>query len=266
MNPNVQDFLDRINTAFESGDLSEANVLVDALAHLNYCDSAGENSFIEDALNTLDVNVIADLPIKPARCLGGFCNGPHFTDGYGPLFWVEDKNKFFRDRRANPRHNKWAIKRINALLSDPKVFKREILWLSDLDGTLPSSGTNAWKLLHELGYFGKDVKEKLLICQVNAGNLHKPTWVDAGFSFFWYAAPVAGDYGQTRSLRDGKPRFKEWVVKRETVKVENVEILSMGTVSGTPISDVTDLPREYLENCAREVNARRGNVSRRARR
>ena len=200
------------------------------------------------------------LPIKPARHTDGLCKGP-VLKGFVPLFWVEDKKTIFRDLHINLSRKEWMITYINNRLklasSDGGAFRRKIIWLSNLDGDMPASGINIWKLMHELGYFGRVVEEALLICKVKTDCIHKPTWVDAGFTFYWYAAPEKPDHGQTRSLRDGKIYYKEWVTKKETVTIEDVEIFPMAATAGTDILELTDLPDEYLENCANEVIARR---------
>ncbi len=200
------------------------------------------------------------MPVSPARHEDGLCKVP-VKNYSGALFWVEDREKILRDRHFNSRRKEWIINFINTRLSLPSAFRRKILWLSDLGGLAPTSRSDAWEILCDLGYFGKAVKEDLWICQVSADSLHKPTWVDAGFTFFWYAGHRGTNHGQTRSLRDGKPRFKEWVVKREKVKVEDVEVLSMNDASATPIINITDLPLNYLNNCANEVIVRRGSAS-----
>jgi hypothetical protein len=257
MNLTAQKFINRITAAYKAGDLSNPFTLGDALACLNYIDSTVENNFVKDCLFSLADNVISDLPIKPARHNKGLCTKP-VSKRYEPLFWVEDKKTIFKDRHISLRNKEWTIQYINKQLMSPNAFRRQILWLSDLDGVMPAPGSDVWCLLYDLGYFGRVFEDELWICRVSVDNLHKPTWVDAGFTFFWYAAPAAEDHGQTRSLLDGRLRFKEWVAKKEVVSVEDVGFLLMTTTGKTPILDIADLLPDYVSNCADEVIARRG--------
>ena len=109
MNLTAQGFLDRITAAFEYGDLNDPDILGDALAGLNFIDSAGGNDFIKDCLYSLDVGMILRLPMKPARHSSGLCKIP-VSKHYTPLFWVEDKKTFFNDRHINRKYKGWAIK------------------------------------------------------------------------------------------------------------------------------------------------------------
>jgi hypothetical protein len=261
MNAMTQKFLERINTAFESGDLSDPHILGDALAGLNFIDSAVENDFIKDCLCSLDEKMILGLPIRPARHNDGLCKKP-ITNLYAPLFWVEDTKTIFKDRHISPMIKEPVIKYINDRLkldsTSPAAFRRKILWLSDLGGEMPKDGSNAWQLLHDLGYFNRVFENEFCICKVTTDKLHKPTWVDAGFTFFWYSSPPDKDHGQTRSLRNGKPCFKEWVAKKESVTIEDIVIFPMETVVETPNLNLVGLLTDYMRNCADEVMYRRG--------
>ncbi len=250
MRDDIRELLARLRDAFFDEVPRGHEQLADALAYLNYQSSAGSTPDHDAALETLDTEAIRRLPIQPARLDTGFCRVPVDMPAV-TLYWVEDTSKVFEDRHMSPSMLDLAIKHANERLAR---MRRHILWLSDLSNWQPGSPFDPTETALGLGLFNKEFSGGLSIFAVRADHVHKPTWVDAGFTFYWYPAPGAPCYGQTRHLGDGRPRFREWVVWKTEARITHWSAYP-APAPDRLVRDLPSLPQTYVFQCQQEIAA-----------
>lgn len=249
MKEGAQAFMHRLEQAFRQDCGGDRTALANAIAYMNHLDSVGDPRDCESALDTLDDEVFVKLPIAPGHPKVATCTLP-VPMPKTTLYWVEDAEKVFGpDRHVSPALVMVAVKRANERLGS---MQRNLLWLSDLDEQpLETLETDAVAL--GLGLYNKAFSVGLCVFAVETKQIHKPTWVDAGFTFYWYAAKEAASHGLTRDLRDGQPRFREWTARKGDVRITHYHLLGPTSRAATLLA-LTDLPSAYVDRCRREVS------------
>jgi hypothetical protein len=115
-------------------------------------------------------------------------------------------------------------------------------WVSDWcdkDGVPQhrTSGLDGASLVFDLGLWGYVYHpgDHLLALAFHADRVYKPTWLDAGLRFVWYAAPEYDGFGLTMSLRTGQPALREWIVSTDSLvplSDHNCHVLSEAVDAG----------------------------------
>lgn len=216
--------LEKWKASHITGDLNDRKILREALAYQNYLDSP-KHVQVEAEKAILD-KCCADLSddgIKPTAeqcCLGT----PFHPAGKTAYFVLPRKDVL-------PKPAPYAKLEPEFLLDTLLKCRRQVLFISDWaddagNSALPAPDlVNCGELARGLGLCGTNWKKgrSITIIALNVEKIHKPTWLDSGLTFFWYAAPSRPDWGLSRSLETGRPTLREWVLpKRDgAFKVEN---------------------------------------------
>lgn len=246
--------------AFRNGDLNDIAALKNALAWKNYLESDGRRSAVEAFLK-LDYTALNALPGKAARpesaylCCGRACSTP------GQMaYWVAITDKKFEQAIPSIPADLWSRHPIRRqVVAQAKVWlqrkEREILWLSDL-GHHELPGLNAGELVADLGQLGVTggADRRVIVFTVSvSGDLSKPTLADAGYTYYWRASPSSRDYGMTRSLRDNRPAYKEWVAPKSVVEIVDAWPLRLEDFS----LDESRLRMAFWQACREEMRQTR---------
>lgn len=248
MREDIATFVRRLESAFRLETCNNNQQLAEAIAYMNYLDSAGDKNICEEALETLDQDAISLLPLTAARPKSGYCGIETPLPGC-KLYWVEDPETLFKGRHPSKSWPALVIKHANRVLARKQ---RNLLWLSDLDGRRPDDTLDSTDVALGLGLYGKSFAHELWLFAVEVDRVHKPTWVDAGFTFVWYAAHRSANHGVTRDLRDGKPRFKEWVVWKKEARITAWNAFSAPPTDQL-VADLKELTPAYVDRCRRDV-------------
>jgi hypothetical protein len=252
MKEDVKRFLHRLESAFGLCVHDENAQLADALAYMNYLDSVSGKGHSEAALEALDAESVILLPVQAGRTQAGLCH-PSEVEPAQSLFWVEDSKRFLEDRNPSSIDPMLMFDHLNDWLSE---MERTLLWFSDLNGWKIGDPISSADVALGLGLYAKRFEGEMWIFSVQVGRLYKPTWVDAGFTFYWYAAPEVMDHGLTRDLHDGKPRFNEWVARKAGVRIVNWTPLSP-PLKDQLVSNLGELRPPYVEQCRKHIGHRR---------
>lgn len=253
----------RVHRAFHRGDLSNLVQIKDALLCANYLDSREYRKFVAGVFCTLDAAALAQLPVKAAsahiaatdHCRGASGNCPGKT-----FFWTETNDwEGELPERPDASWNRSPIR--SQLLRNANDWlqgkRRALVWLSDFSGSEPI-GMSAQDLMADLGRLDAQAnrRKRVVVFTVEVTSeqkVFKPTMVDSGFTFYWRAWPDSPDHGMTRSLRDNRPAFREWVVPKAHVQIVDAWPLPVADVS---LSE-SDLDATFWQACRQEIEARR---------
>lgn len=253
----------RIHRAFRYGDLSDSEQLKDALAYANYLDSCECQNFVAGVFSALEAEALAQLPLKSASkyiAPADHCRGASSDCAETALFWTET-NDWDGELPERPGAS-WArdpIRRqLIAYANDWLQKKRRaVVWLSDVSGE-DLAHISASALMADLGRLDAQANRRkrvvvFTIKVVAEQKVYKPTMVDSGFTFYWRAWPNSSNYGMTRSLRDNRALYREWVVPKTHVTVIDAWPL--------PVEDVSlcesDLDDTFWTACRHEIEYRR---------
>lgn len=231
----------------ENDDNIDNTDLTKALAYLNLLASSIEKDICERAIEKLSSNMLKKLPLQPVATNEGACRikvkHPQKT-----LFWIADSTALFKDRLPSKSLPKLITTKANKILQNSP---NRVLWLSDLDEEIENDATGATDIVLGLALY-KKFTDELWCFTVKTTEVYKPTYIDAGFTFYWYAAPKSTDYGWTRDLRNGLPKFKEWVTRNA-----NADIIGWKAypcpLNDQLVSSVDELPSTYVANCHQEI-------------
>jgi hypothetical protein len=139
--------------------------------------------------------------------------------------------------------------------------RRVILWLSDLAGA-DLVGLTAKDLLADLGRLEKQANKRRRVVvfsiKVKNGNkcIHKPTMADSGFTFYWRAWAGSADHGMTRSLKDNRAAYREWVVPKADVEIVDAWPLDVADISLAE----SDLDDAFWQACRTEIAGKRTSI------
>lgn len=261
MTVSVRDLMRRACGAFRSGDIADTGTLKDAMAWLNFQNSAACRQVVADAFHRLDSDGLSGLPGCPARPsdVNDYCRGIP-TNGMARFHWVDVLQK---DAAAKLPHdisirNLAQFRRSLMNMAEARIRSKRgaILWLAELDEA-HFKNTKPLDLLAGLGRYGQALKtdEVTVIYTIEVQRVHKPTMIDAGFTFYWLSWPDDATHGMTLGLSNGQPTYKEWVVPKDDVKVVDAWSLMAGTGSLTD----GQLPVAYWD-AGRERVAKRRNI------
>lgn len=253
----------RVNRAFRRGDLLDPAQLKDALACANYYDSRECRKFVTDVFRGLNADALAQLPIKSASAhiaVTDHCRGVSSDCSDGTFFWTEtnDWEGELPERPGSLWTRDPIRKQLLAYANDWLQKKRRaVVWLSDIS-EINLAGMSASSLMEDLGRLNAQANRKkrvvvFTIKVVKEQKLYKPTMVDSGFTFYWRAWPNSPGYGMTRSLRDNRPAYREWVVPKEHVQIVDAWPLPIENVS---LSE-SDLGEAFWLACKSEIENRR---------
>jgi hypothetical protein len=244
-----------------SGDLDDTVQLKDALAWKNYLESGDCRYPVADAFQKLDADSLEKIPSRQVHlekgylCLGDACALPGRE-----MYWVSMTDKKYEEMipslpailpTGHP-IRKQLVKHANTWL---KEKSRRLCWLTDL-GHQAISALKGSDVAADLGQFeavGKSDRRVIVFTVQVTGNLSKPTLADAGFTYYWRPAPSSFGYGWTRSLRDNRPAYKEWVVPKSEVKIVDASPLPLEEFSLAE----SKLDMTFWQACRLEVEQKR---------
>lgn len=250
--------------AFRRGDLGSLAVVRLALAWLNYIDSSHDRPHIVDCLrriHRIDPAELGKIPTEPVRPkeVADYCRGAGDNGGHR-VYWVDRLDKQtsgYLPDRIDPKTSASLMPVLKKAAKDELARRKgPILWLSDLGGIAPKEIGSAAELWADLGRYGGhvDAGERVVVCTAKVGQAYKPTMADAGYVFFWMARSGPEPHGMTRSLMDGKPSCREWVVPKSAVDIDDVWLLPKA--AGFSLYE-DDVPAAYWDACRAEILARR---------
>ena len=253
----------RVYRAFRRGDLADMNQLKDALACGNYLDSGSSRPFVAGVFHGLDVAVLTKLPVKSASvsiAAADHCRGEPVPCAGKTFFWTEtnDWEGELPDRPGASWQRDPIRRQLLAYAKDWLQRKRRAaVWLSDFAGS-ELMELSAPHLMADLGRLDAQAnrRRRVVVFTVKIiaeHNVYKPTMVDSGFTYYWRAWPSSTEHGMTRSLRDNRAVYREWVVSKAHVEIIDVWPL--------PVADVSlcesDLDGAFWQACRREIEDRR---------
>ncbi|MCC7310232.1 MAG: hypothetical protein IT510_03190 [Sulfuritalea sp.] len=253
----------RVYRAFRRGDLADLDQLKDALACGNYLDSGDSRPFVADVFHGLDAAALTNLPVKSASAsiaAADHCRGESVPCAGRTFFWTET-NEWEGELPECPGAS-WQRDPIRRqLLAYAKDWlqkkRRAAVWLSDFAGS-ELTGLSAPNLMADLGRLDAQANRRRRVVVftvkiITEQKVYKPILVDSGFTFYWRAWPSSTEHGMTRSLRDNRPAYREWVVPKAHVEIVDAWPL--------PVADVSlcesDLDASFWQACRREIEDRR---------
>lgn len=252
----------RIYRAFRHGDIADLEQLKDSLLFANFQDSGEHRNFLARVLCGLSPGALGKLPNELVRIdVADHCQGNATECAERILYWAEvpDWEMELPDSLGASWHrNPMRAHLISKATDRLKEKRRAILWLSDLAASELSS-LGALNLMADLGRLGLQASRRRRVVvfsmRVMAGNMriYKPTMADSGFAFFWRAWPDSLDYGMTRSLRDNRAVYREWIVPKADVEIVDAWPLPIADVS---LSE-TELDAAFWQACRDEVRDKR---------
>lgn len=253
----------RVHRAFRRGDLFDPAQLRDALACANYLDSGECRKFVAGVFRALEVEALAQFPIKSASAYiaaTDHCRGESSNCAERALFWTEtnDWEGELPERPGESWERDPIRRQLLAYANDWLQKKRRaVVWLSDF-AEREFAGLSASDLMADLGRLDAQANRRkrvivFAIKVVPEQKVYKPTMVDSGFTFYWRAWPNSSEYGMTRSLRDNRAVYREWVVPKAHLEIVNAWPL--------PVEDVSlresDLEDAFWTACRHEIEDRR---------
>lgn len=243
----------RWKISYTQGDLNDRRQIREALAYQNFLGSpAAIQSKAVDAMQGKDCDALLDGPMQPAteQC----CLGDSVPIEGGTSYLVVTKKSLF------PIPASTTVLEPSYLLDNVLALRRKAIFISnwtDDEGktVLPKPGqVDCGVLARELGLCGVSWKRgsEIAILALQVKQAHKPTWLDSGLSFFWYAAPHRGKWGLTRSLETGQPRLREWMLPKQDGAFVVVEYWKRNVAQDCDLHP-ENLSERYWESCAKEI-------------
>lgn len=245
--------IDQWRISHVSGDVTVPRTLCQALAFRNFEFSPLEIQLVaKSVLKDADCDLALDGKLYPTadQC----CLGPKTTDPIPITYVIVPWRKLFPlpiTKKTTHDHSAvsdnlralignilfvsdWRDEDCNPAFSNPELIDcTELAASLGIPGTTPHWGIGA----------------NIAIIALQSKHLHKPTLLDAGFAYFWYAAPDQPQWGLTRSIRTGRPALREWVLSRSGDYTVVDYWRREFTRDCQPPND------EFWENCAREVRS-----------
>lgn len=248
--------------SFRQGNLDDRDQLKEALAWGNYLDSEPYHRLVMEIFHRFESEVLDRLPSNAARIVStDHCRGKANRSTGQTLYLVEvpDWEMELPDRPGSD----WYRDPIRAQLIAKATSwfqgkRRAILWLSDLAGA-DLAGLIAKDLMADLGRLGQQANKRRRVVvfsiMVKNGNrcIHKPTMADGGFTFYWRAWAGSPDHGMTRSLRDNRAAYREWVVPKADVEIVDAWPLGVADIS----LGESDLGEAFWQACRAEIANKR---------
>jgi hypothetical protein len=264
--PVAGEFLETIRKAFREGDLSDARAIKQALMYENYsCSSPHLQQCLSnhplwpglDATRDSPGSSGAGIPpfahcALPSRCLPSRGRTARLEPAERTIarLGTPAHLRLLSDARL-PRDQRCSI---FSELCKRDFAERPLLWVylrTDVDALEPA------RLLMDLGLFsalGKSTGVGYLLFDMELSARRKPTWADAGLSWFFDAAPDTKGHGWTRSLASGERGYREWVVKgKHFRRLLDVLLIQPEGVPGEPAQAFWD----YHGN---RISAARGDI------
>lgn len=252
----------RIRSAFRQGNLDDRDRLKDALAWVSYMNSGEYCKFLAEVIHRIEPKSLGKLPGNPAHIAGTeHCRGKASPSADQILYWVEVPDwdmdlphQLDASWQGNPIRTQLIAKATDWC----QRKQRKILWLSDL-AEAPLAGLAAKALMADLGRLNAQANKRRRVVvfsiKVKNGNqcIYMPTMADSGFTFYWRAWTGATNHGMTRSLRDNRAAYREWVVPKADVEIVDAWPLGVADFSLAE----SDLDDSFWQACRAEIEGKR---------
>lgn len=246
--------------SYREGDLFNPALLREAMAYRNFLDSPADVQ--TTALQMLQGEACEKVLLDGKqpdenRC---FLGQPADLTG-STLYFFYGKELFL-----NPAGKAAIPAEFLDLTQLMRDLRRNILFISTWEDEagerglqLPNEeGFDCRKTAMALGLCGKSwiSGDTVTILALSVKQAHKPTWLDSWLTFFWYAAPNHDTFGLTRSLINGRPHLREWVLRKiHPDSPENYQALSYWKPKMEQDCDlrVDQLGNDFWSPCAKEM-------------
>jgi len=210
---------EQLKASHSSGDLNDRKTLCEALAYQNYLDSPPDiQSEAEKIISTEGCDCVLGNSIKPeaAQC----CLGAAVQFEGEVAYCMLPKKVIFPKPGAYAKQDPDFL--LIAVLDMVLNSRRNVLFISDWkddvgNTVLPTpEQVNCGDLARELGlcWTTWNTGKAITIIAFDVELAYKPTWLDSGLAFYWYAAPRRAKWGLARSLETGRPTLREWVLPK----------------------------------------------------
>lgn len=261
--PNARQVIRRTRSAFRQGSLSDLKQLKDALAWGNFLDSQHQRLFLADVFHRLALEDFQKIPYHCARSISpdDYCCGAEDDKTSSLLYWVEISRREISLPQPSIRRewNKSPFR--TQLIRDAQgilpTLRRQVIWLSDL-GIQNPENHDPHILMAMLGRLNQQLttNRPVIIYTVEVERIYQPTYVDAGYAYFWRAGTESCKHGMTRSLVDNGSGYREWIAPKEKIKVVDAWPLPPVKVS----LKEGDLPDNFWLGCRQEIITRRNSL------
>lgn len=98
------------------------------------------------------------------------------------------------------------------------------------------------ELIMKLGLYHMEtatVKDSFFLFEFELEKFFKPTWIDAGFVFYFNSQSEEKDYGVTLNLQNGYDGVKEYITQRSNLELKKISVLyPKKTIKAYNLSDV----------------------------